>query len=107
MSDPRALRIAAWKPVQTTSTFRGAASVTFPSSFCLHGISVYSGGGKAWIKLPRAPVVIRGCDIKQAGGKPVFEPVCAFHDRRAFEAFEANVLAALQRDFPDAIGESL
>ena len=104
MSQPNHMRIGRWRPVANGGSFRGFADVSFPSTFTLNNVGLHADGSKRWVRLPRAPVVIRGCEVKQVNGKPIYEPICGFDDHRAFEAFQSSVLEALDRDFPNAFG---
>ena len=98
--------IIAFKPL-TRNTLRGFATVRFASGLVLHEIGIHTSNGKAWAAPPARPMVKEGRQLLDDAGKPRWQCLIEFADRATRDAWSSQVIAALNLQFPAALGDDL
>jgi DNA-binding cell septation regulator SpoVG len=83
----------------------GFLSIELSSGLIINGAKLMIGqAGKHWIALPAERQVDRDGNPKlDANGRQAWSPIVEFRDRDARDRFNELVLAALQRQQPEAL----
>jgi hypothetical protein len=98
--------IRRWQPYRNAAgTIYGFIDVERASGLVINGIKLMVGhAGKYWVAPPAVQQRDKDGAIRlDAGGKATWEAVVAFASREARDRFNECVLAALQRQHPEAL----
>lgn len=101
-----AFTIEDFRPVAKPGVLRGWLTVLQPSGQRIHDCGLYCKDGRWWISPPSKPRLSRdGVQLKDAAGKPRWEPVVSFVSKEVAERWSEGVLQALRQSHPRALDE--
>jgi hypothetical protein len=94
-----------FKPL-TKNTLRGFATVRFPSGLVMHEIGIHTSHGRAWAAPPARPMVKDGRQLADDAGKARWQCLIEFADKATRDAWSTQVIAALNLQHPDVLGDA-
>jgi hypothetical protein len=93
-----------WRPITAVGDLIGFCSAQFPSGVIFHDCGVFLKNGHAWASPPGKPQVGRdGTVLRDKDGKKLYSKIIEFSSNAIRNRWSDTVIAALRRDFPDAL----
>jgi hypothetical protein len=97
------LIILAWNAVRKRS-FRGFATVRFPSGLILFDCEIFIGkGGDARAALPARPIIGSDCRQVSPAGRPQYAAVGTFASKEDAHRFSDAIINARRETYPNAL----
>lgn len=95
-----------WRPLIRNS-LRGFATVRLGKSLKIIDVPVHCSYGRRWAQLPSKPQLDKeGVARKDGSGKVQYSPVIAWIDKETADRFSEGVIAAIEREHPNATAEN-
>lgn len=94
--------ILEWKAI-TKGSLLGFAKVQFPSGVIFIACGIYTGHGRVWASPAGKPMLRDGVAMRDQDDKIKWEKVVDFASREVRNRWSDTVIAALRRDYPDAL----
>lgn len=89
-----------WKSIKRNS-LRGFATVRLGKSLKISDIPVHCANGKRWASLPSKPQISSdGSAVKDDRGRLKYIPIVSWTDKTASDRFSAEVISAIEAQFP-------
>ena len=86
------------------NTLRGFARVRLPSGLVLHDAAIHVREGRQWVSSAGRPAIGKdGTQMRDAAGKPLFNPTVTFADKATADKFSKAVIDALRTSHPAAL----
>lgn len=99
---PMPVTLLEWKPVARNSLV-GFATIRLGAALRIADIAIHSSRGKRWAQLPSKPVIGSDGNIKRdEAGKIQYVPILKWIDRQSADRFSESVIAAVDREYPNA-----
>lgn len=97
--------VSDWKPLERNS-LRGFCTVRFPSGMIVADVTLHRSSGKLWASPPSKPMLDRdGVVMRDAEtGKIRYSPIITFASKEIRDRWSAQVVEAVRRAHPEAVG---
>jgi hypothetical protein len=93
-----------WKPMRRNSLL-GFATVAMSSGLVLHEIAINTSRGAIWAAPPAKPRLDKDGRQILLDGKRQWDQVVSFRSKALRDTWSAQVVAAVERAYPDAFTE--
>jgi hypothetical protein len=91
-----------WRPLRRNSLL-GFASIRV-GALVIKDVTLHSSNGRRWAGLPAKPRINAGGEVmKDDRGKILYTPVLEWANRETADRFSNGVIAAVEREHPDAL----